>query len=299
MITAALLLAVLAALLAWPVPAALGQANWPERDPAIALRVWQSIGLAGGLSLIGAPLVYGLPPWGSSLPRAGIALLLHGDAPSLRWDNVVGLALAVIIAGRLLWVLLISSIKVARVRARQRALLAIVVRPGADPRTMLVDVADLVAFCIPGGRPMIVLSEGMVAQLNEAELAAVIAHESAHLSGRHHLYLLPFVAWHQALPWLPAAGRAYTAVHDLVEMQADDVAARTTGRLTLASAIARTGAAKVPLGSLAVHAGPTSTRVSRLLVPPRPLPTWIRSLILIAAAALLLVPTTLLLVAGR
>ena len=64
----ALALAVLAALLAWPVPALLARARWPRRDPLVALVCWQAIGLAGGLSIIGALLVHGLAPWGHSLP---------------------------------------------------------------------------------------------------------------------------------------------------------------------------------------------------------------------------------------
>src|SRR4051794_41364713 len=63
-------LAVLAALLAWPVPAALARARWPRRDPLVALVCWQAIGLAGGLSIIGALLSHGLSPWGHSLPEA-------------------------------------------------------------------------------------------------------------------------------------------------------------------------------------------------------------------------------------
>ena len=292
-------LAVLAALLAWPVPALLRRARWPQRDPVVALLLWQSIGLSGGLSLIGAPLVYGLTPWGASFPAAMRALLTGtGDAdPGLRY--LVALVLAAAIAVRLLSVLLRSTVTIARVRARQRGLLATVASPGTDPRTLLVDVADLVAFCIPGDRPMIVLSEGLVSELDEAETAAVIAHENAHLTERHHLYLLPFVAWRQALPWLPGTNLAHTAVHDLVEMHADDVAARTAGRRTLAHALARTGAAAVPRGSLAVHAGPTTTRATRLLQDQRPLPPRVRLMMLASAAALLLAPTGLLLLAGK
>jgi len=37
-------LAVLAGLLAWPVPALLGRAHWPTRDPLVALVCWQALG---------------------------------------------------------------------------------------------------------------------------------------------------------------------------------------------------------------------------------------------------------------
>jgi hypothetical protein len=71
-------LAVLAALLAWPAPALLARARWPRRDPLVALVCWQAIGLAGGLSIIGALLVHGLAPWGHSLPEAAWSVLtLH------------------------------------------------------------------------------------------------------------------------------------------------------------------------------------------------------------------------------
>jgi hypothetical protein len=56
----ALVLGLLAALLAWPVPAAPARARWPRRDPLAVLVCWQAIGLAGGLSIIGALLVRGL-----------------------------------------------------------------------------------------------------------------------------------------------------------------------------------------------------------------------------------------------
>ena len=75
-------LAVLAALLAWPVPALLGRARWPGRDPLVALVGWQAVGLAGGLSILGALLAYGLAPWGQSLPGAGRALLTGSAAPA-------------------------------------------------------------------------------------------------------------------------------------------------------------------------------------------------------------------------
>ena len=68
--TTAISLAVLAVLLAWPVPALLARARWPRRDPLVALVCWQAIGLAGGLSIIGALLVHGLAHWGHSLPEA-------------------------------------------------------------------------------------------------------------------------------------------------------------------------------------------------------------------------------------
>ena len=68
------LLAVLAIVLAWPVPILLSRAQWPARSPFTAMLLWQAIALAGGLSMIGAMLVYGLEPVGDNL-LAGLTAL--------------------------------------------------------------------------------------------------------------------------------------------------------------------------------------------------------------------------------
>ena len=71
---AALGLLVLGVALAEPVSRALAAAHWPARDPVGALLVWQAVGLAGGLALVGAGAVYGLAPLGPDLgSRAGRA----------------------------------------------------------------------------------------------------------------------------------------------------------------------------------------------------------------------------------
>jgi len=298
-------LAVLAALLAWPVPALLARARWPRRDPLVALVCWQAIGLAGGLSMIGALLVHGLAPWGHSLPEAVWSVVAaHPAGEIVRGDHWVALTLAGVLASELLGVLVLSWVRTARTRRRHRELLELVVRPSAElPDTRLLEHPAPVAFCIPGARPLLVLSSGMVAELDGDQLAAVVAHERAHLRERHHLLLLPFVAWEAALPVLPAAGRAHAAVRELVEMRADDVALHslsgTAPRRTLARAIVAAaggaGGAGVPTGALAISGSVTGARVVRLLEPPDPLPAAARWTALAMAGLLLLVPTALLL----
>jgi len=301
----AVALAVLAALLAWPVPTLLARARWPRRDPLVALVCWQAVGLAGGLSMIGALLVHGLAPWGHSLPEAVWAVLTGAPADDgVRGDHWVALTLAAVLTLELLGVLLLSWVRTARTRRRHRELLQLVVEPSAElPDTRLLDHPAPVAFCIPGARPLLVLSSGMVAELDADQLAAVVAHERAHLRERHHLLLLPFVAWEAALPVLPAAARAHAAVRGLVEMRADDVAlaslAGSAPRRTLARAIVAAaegaGGAGVPDGALAVGGSDTGARVVRLLQPPAPLSAAARWTALASAGLLLLLPTALLL----
>lgn len=295
----AICLGVFAALLAWPVPAALARAGWTRRDPLAGLVCWQAIGLAGGLSIIGALSVHGLAPWGHSLPEAGWRALTGGAAErAVRGDHWVAMTLAAVLALELLGVLLLSLVRTARTRARQRELLELLVSPATDVDARVLDSPVPAAFCIPGARPLLVLSSGMVAELDPDQLAAVVAHELAHLRERHHLLLLPFVAWREALPVLPAADRAHDAVRNLIEMRADDVALRTLGgptpRRTLAAAIVAAAEGSAPRGALAVSGGALTQRVTRLLAPAPPLAGWVRPAALTAAVALLLVPAVLL-----
>src|SRR3954453_9370450 len=144
-------LAVLAALLAWPVPALLARARWPRRDPLVALVCWQAVGLAGGLSIIGALLVHGLAPWGSSLPEAAWAAGTgHPAEVPVRGDHWVTLTLAAVLATARLGVLLPSGVRTARPRRRHRALLELVVEPASLPDARLLEHPAPVAFCIPG-----------------------------------------------------------------------------------------------------------------------------------------------------
>src|SRR5699024_12855882 len=76
-VAVALLLAVVTIALAGPVPVALARASWPSRSPVLALLLWPAIGLAGGLSMIGALALGGyslVPSWLALLPAAGLAL---------------------------------------------------------------------------------------------------------------------------------------------------------------------------------------------------------------------------------
>jgi Zn-dependent protease with chaperone function len=159
-----------------------------------------------------------------------------------------------------------------------------------------------------------------MAALEPDELRAVLIHENAHLSQRHHLLLWAFAAWRQALPWLPTTRLAQESVNSLIEMLADDVALKTESKATLIKAIAivASGSQTAPATRLAFgepglpdadpnqpgatggtgSAGTTASRVSRLLSPQPPLPEALRAAVLAACVLLLALPTALLLVPG-
>jgi Zn-dependent protease with chaperone function len=327
------LLAVLAIVLAWPVPVFLSRASWPARSPFTAMLLWQAIALAGGLSMIGAMLVYGLEPIGDNLISGlrGLAAMVLFNAPTtaLGFWHLFALSAAALLTAHLVFTLLLTYYKIERQRRRHRELLALLAAPSADAtRTVVISHDSPVAYCLPGGaRSVTVLSDGLMAALEPAELRAVLSHENAHLSQRHHLLLWAFAAWRQALPWLPTTRLAQEAVNSLIEMLADDVALRTESKATLIKAIAIVASGPTSGMTTGMGAGPgtampathpglaldgleapgasasgsartTVSRVSRLLSPRPQLPAAARGMVLAGCALLLALPTALLIVPG-
>ncbi len=325
MFWASYLLAVLAIILAWPVPILLSRAQWPARSPFTAMLLWQAIALAGGLSMIGAMLVYGLEPIGDNLIAGLRALagmvLFNAPTTALGFWHIFALSAAALLTAHLVFTLLLTYYKIERQRRRHRELLALLASPsGQDAATLVISHDSPVAYCLPGGaRSVTVLSDGLMAALEPAELRAVLIHENAHLSQRHHLLLWAFAAWRQALPWLPTTRLAQESVNSLIEMLADDVALKTESKATLIKAIAIVASGSAPAAGspelqpatsgLALSgleggmggsdsARTTASRVSRLLSPQPQLPGAVRNLVLAGCILLLALPTALLVVPG-
>lgn len=141
--------------------------------------------------------------------------------------------------------------------------------PGAGAAVVL-DAAQRAAYCVPGRPATIVLTTGALAVLDPAQLTAVLAHEQAHLDGRHHLLIALTRALSASFPAVPLFTRGPAEVARLAEMCADDSAARRGGRPALIAALLAMGTgAAVPALALAAAACAVTARVLRLLEPPR------------------------------
>ena len=68
------------------------------------------------------------------------------------------------------------------------------------PGALVIDYPAAAAYCLPGIRSQIVVSVGTLDLLAPAELAAVLAHERAHVRARHDLVLIPFTSLRRAFP---------------------------------------------------------------------------------------------------
>lgn len=320
MFWASYLLAALAIVLAWPAPIALSRAAWTARAPFTAMVLWQSIALAGGLSMIGALLVWGLEPLGDNLVAASRGflelLLTDASARTLGVVHVFAVSAAVLLFAHLVFTLALTFVRIRRQRSRHRDMLTLLSSPSTEqPATVVISHPAPVAYCLPGGAHSVtVMSDGLMDLLTQAELDAVLTHENAHLHQRHHLLLWAFAAWRSALPWLPTSQLAQRAVSELIEMLADDEALRRVDRATLVRAIVIVGSGEVhpdrdELGSTAAdrpHAatadpasstlgdGSTAHRVRRLLAPLPPLRRLQQTAALSAAGLLLVVPPVLL-----
>jgi Zn-dependent protease with chaperone function len=289
---------------------ALAAARWPRRSPAAAIVLWQALGLGWGLAAVGA-----LTALGTADARSGVAggaftlgsRVLDGTYAAARTRHLLagtlGLRLLALTSGLVLllllcWILVAASAGVVRARRRQRLLLSLLAH--GDPKVpgaLVVDHPAATAYCVPGLRSRIVISAGALDLLDQAELAAVLAHERAHLRERHDLVLLPFTALLRAFRWSGVAREAHEAVEMLVEMLADDRALRHRSARELATALIRVGAAggvQAPTGALAAADGQVAARVSRILRPDPKLPSSALALVAVVAAATVAIPAALL-----
>jgi len=136
---------------------------------------------------------------------------------------------------------------------------------------VVLETPQPAVYCVPGRPATIVLTTGALAVLDQPQLLAVLAHEHAHLAGRHHLLVTLGKAARTGLPGVPLFTRGADEVSRLAEMRADDVAARRRGRDTLLQALVAMGTGRplsAPPAALAATGGAVTVRVSRLLDPP-------------------------------
>lgn len=266
----ALILGILAVALAWPVPLLLARARWTAGAPVLAVALWQSIALAGGISMIGSLLLAGLEPFGHDLWSrldAAAASLTHGPLPSgVSLLHALSLCAAILLTAHLLLNLALTSARSRRQRHQHRELIDLLSSPVPDaPSMRVIDHPAPAAYCLPGARNITVLSEGMIQLLTPEQLEGVVAHERAHLRQKHHLLLDAFSSWRRALPWFPIATRAQEAVALLLEMLADDTARRSVGDPVLGDAIRivdETGTAGTALGAPKDRRTPAQRRMA-------------------------------------
>jgi Zn-dependent protease with chaperone function len=208
------------------------------------------------------------------LPQVGLVLLA---------------TLAATAVARLAWHLGRSLLR-ARAATRRHARMARLVGrrvPGRD--AVVLDASERAAYCVAGRPHTIVITSAALAALDERHLDAVLAHERAHLVGRHHLLLALTRSLAAILPTVALFATGAVEVARLLEMCADDAAARAHGSATLLDALlSLCGVAAIPTGALGATGVGVLARAQRLAAPPEPGRQWRLRLLLGMAATVLL-----------
>jgi Zn-dependent protease with chaperone function len=277
----------------------LGRARWTARAPLLAIATY----LAAGWSVVAA------------LGLAGLVLAVHATALSGDLSHLIGACvlqlratyatpggatvagLGLILAGSVAARSALAAVGHVRATGRQALRHAQTARlvGRADPvlGAVLVEHPDPAAYCVAGRHPTVILTTGAMAALSPGQLGAVLAHERAHLAGRHHRLLAMARIGRQLLPVLPLMRDAETQVARLIELHADDAATRAHDPGSLATALVVLATAASPAPALAAAATDTVQRIHRLLGPAEPLGRGRRQVLRATAAALAVTPVLL------
>ena len=299
--TTALVFAILALILAGPVPAMLARASWPYRSPRAALVLWQAIALAAVLSAFSSGLAIGgllLVPGPDGRPTTAPTDEIDALGLPLWTLYVVVLAITLGIGAKLMFSVAQVAVRTRRRRSRHRMLVDLLDRTDKsdnpfrslrDADIRVLDAAEPIAYCLPGLRQRVVLSRGTLASLSEAEVTAILSHERSHLRSRHDLVLEAFTAVNEAFPRIVRSKSALSSVQLLVELLSDDTAVKVTGPTPLARALVTCAGSTAPRGAMAAGGPHTLIRVQRLSGPGSDV--RIAAVAYLAAVVILVLPT--------
>jgi hypothetical protein len=275
---------------------------WIERSPRLGIALYQtaSVSVLGAVVLAGLVLVvpaarasHGL----SHLLDVCQALLrAHYGAPGEPAGAYAGLLIALTMTGWTLVHVAAALVSTSRARRRHARTLAIVACRRPDLGAFVLNDRLPLAYCLPGKHGGVVLTTGALDRLDDGQVAAMLAHERAHLRGRHHLVVNLAVAIDWAFPGVPLFRQAHAQILQLIELLADDAAARSHDRATVAATLVAVAAGRAPAGALGAG-GPDGDgairRVRRLLVPHRPLSRAARFVGVLGVGLLMALPAVL------
>lgn len=300
---AALILGSYALLLALFGPRLLLRA-WPaERLPRLSVVMLQVVGCSflataatAGLAL-GLTLIDTLSRIDPRIDECADQLPINDDSavgPFLGW---FGLVAATVLLLRIGFCVTATFVSAWRTRRRHREILRMIARADDELGVMVLEHDEPGCYCLPGRPGTIVITSSALTRLSPSQLGAVLAHERAHLAGRHHFAVAFAHAIHRTAPRIRLLALVEQETRRLVEFIADDAAVRRSGTAPLVSALAVLSAGHEAPGfalGVATERRPgASSRVARLI---RQRETGRRGLALGAIGSALLIIVPLLLV---
>ncbi|MCW4351964.1 M56 family metallopeptidase [Hoyosella sp. YIM 151337] len=234
-----------------------------EHSPRIGIAMWLvAVGgvlivwLAAALTALMA-LAYPRLAAGAAVSHDGLSLLLHS-------------ALGVLATVGITWLVIAAAWQFCRDRAaRKTHCQALRLVSSAAPRlgsnVVVVESPQRSAYSVAGRGGTIVVTSGMLKGLSHNEVQAVLTHEAAHLSGHHQTLLSVLSSLARAGAWLPLFPAALNAVSQLLEMRADDIAARSHGPGLLMTALVSMTAG--PAFTMSAGGNGVLARAERLVAP--------------------------------
>lgn len=275
-------------------PRVMLRSRWPHRAPVLAAAVW--FALAASFSVCVALAALHLATPGAHLHgvlySCGVALGV--GPPDVGAVRRLGVGVAVAVPAAQAAAFASHVLRARAARTRHRRILDKVGRPSARLGATVLDHLTPTAYCLPGRRSRIVVSSGAVELLSDAEIAAVVAHERAHIAGRHHLLLAAARSFAVVFRGVPLARRTGEQIPLLLEMAADDGALHVHPRRTLVTAMfemASAGAA--PKGALSAGGRTVHVRLRRILAPARRTHPAFRAVVAGSAVLMPLLPLLL------
>ena len=274
----------------------LARARWGARAPLLAIVAYMAAAwsVVAALGLAGLTLAVHATALGGGLSDLiGACVLRLRDAYATPGGaTVAGLGLT--LAGAVVARAAVTAVTHLRAVRQQALLHAQAVRLVGQPEpvlgAVLVDHAQPAAYCVAGPHPTVILTTGALRTLDPDQVAAVVAHEHAHLACHHHRLLAIARIGRQMLPFVPLMRDMDTQITRLVEMHADDAATGARGARPLATALVVLATAAGPAPALAAAATDAVQRIQRLLSPAEPLGRVRRQLLRAGVAALALTP---------
>lgn len=257
-------------------PRLLARFTASGQRPLLGVLAWQAASwtVLATIGLAAALLAFPSLAAASRLPSALESCLRSVDELANPADSralqVLAAVALVSLTGWLTFCAVRLSLTNSRLRARHRALLALVARPDSRLDAQVVAEKTPAVYCLPGHRGQVVFTTGALTRLAPAQRQAVLAHEHAHLRGRHHVLLASAGLLARAFPHVTLFVDCREHTARLVEMRADDVAARRHGRGPIVEALLALNDVPSPTPLLAASGVATIARVERLVLTPSP-----------------------------
>jgi Zn-dependent protease with chaperone function len=282
-VSVALALFLGAATVSWFLPWVFIRLAATATAPGVLIAGWvlSVVGvLAAGASGIVVLLLpsHGIPQEVAAAISQCWSSMRHGGTP--RAEKLSGLLGVLVVLGVAARFAVIANLLARRRRQDRQERLAVLrmagrIEPG-EPAILWLAHDWPLAFSLPGRPGYVVATDGLRRHLTEIQERAVLEHERAHLRGRHHLLLSFLDVLAAGLGLLPLLRAAPGAVRELIELAADDAAARRFGADVLYAALCRVTHGHRPDSALAFGRDVIDARLDRLAARTSLRPIWQR-----------------------